>query len=259
MFYLGIDVSKAKLNCYLLFDEETVKDKVFANTTCGLNHLITWLAKNHAQHNHLHAVIEATGIYHELAANTLYEAGIGVSVANPAHVKYFCKGIAVRTKTDRVDSQLLARYGSLVKPSAWKPTPIEARTLQDLLMRHDAIMQDLQREKNQQEKTKIRATPELIIQSIADSIDFLCDQPNKIQNEINDHIDRHSGLKNDLKLLRSIPAVGIQTSMQMLAILHVNSFNTAEQVAAYLGVVPVEHRSGTSVLGRPKLSKAGPA
>uniref|UniRef100_UPI001B80A544 transposase n=1 Tax=Desulfobulbus elongatus TaxID=53332 RepID=UPI001B80A544 len=61
-----------------------------------------------------------------------------------------------------------------------------------------------------------------------------------------------------LGMLTSIPAVGRQTGSNLLAIIHTHHFNSAEQLAAYLGLVPVERQSGSSVLGRVRLSKAGP-
>jgi len=79
----------------------------------------------------------------------------------------------------------------------------------------------------------------------------------RIERLISDHIDRHPGLKNDLKLLESIDGVGKQIGLNMLAVLRGNEFTSAEQVAAYVGVAPVERRSGTSVHRRTKLSKMG--
>ncbi len=80
-----------------------------------------------------------------------------------------------------------------------------------------------------------------------------------LQQEINQHIDRHPNLKDDFDLLQSIPAVGPQVGGNLLSVMHSHHFATAEQLAAYLGVVPVERQSDSSVLGRAKLSKAGPA
>jgi transposase len=88
---------------------------------------------------------------------------------------------------------------------------------------------------------------------------FLNAQLTKLQTQINDHIDRYPGLKKDLDLLQSIPAIGPQSGMQLLAVMHTHQFNTAEQLSAYLGLVPIERQSGSSLLGRAKLSKAGPA
>jgi len=257
MFYLGIDVAKAKLDCCVLLDNGKRKTKVVANSKTGFAELLTWLHKQDL--SPVHAVMEGTGVYHEQAALALHDAGVIVSIANPAQVKDFGKGLAVRTKNDGVDSWVLARYGELLKPAAWMPPSLEARKLQALLSRRDAIATDLQRERNRLEKADATDTPAPVRESIQDGITFLVRQLEKLQREIDDHIDQNPDLKRDFKLLESIPAVGQQTASKMLSLMHVHRFERAEQLAAYLGLVPIERQSGSSLHGRPRLSKAGPA
>lgn len=261
MFFIGIDVSKAKLDCSLLLDVASSKRraKSVANSKTGITDLLIWCAKQHVACHELHAIMEGTGVYHEQAALALSDAGVTVSIVNPAQVKDFGRSLGVRTKTDGVDSLVLARYGALLKPRAWTPPAQEARTLQALLSRREAIAQDLQRERNRLEKADATDTPPLIRQSLVDSMTFLENQLAKLQQEIDDHINKHPGLKADRDLLTSIPAVGPQVSNHLLSVIHNHDFQSAEQFAAYLGLVPVERQSGTSIQGRPRLSKAGPA
>lgn len=261
MFFMGIDVSKAKLDCCLLLDilSNKRRAKSVANTKIGIGDLLAWCTKQQVPVHELHAILEGTGVYHEQAALVLSDAGATVSIVNPAQVKDFGRSLGVRTKTDGVDSFVLARYGALLKPRAWTPPAQEARTLQALLSRREAIAQDLQRERNRLEKADATDTPPLIRQSLVDSITFLEKQLAKLQQEIDDHINQHPGLKADRDLLTSIPAVGPQVSHHLLSVIHNHDFQSAEQLAAYLGLVPVERQSGTSVQGRPRLSKAGPA
>jgi len=261
MFYLGMDVAKAKLDCCLLLDDASGKrkTKVISNNKSGIADLLTWIGKQQITPNALHVIMEGTGVYHEQAALALADAGVTVSIVNPAQVKDFGKGLAIRTKTDGMDSFVLARYGTLLKPAAWTPPAPEARILQALIARRDAVSQDLQRERNRREKADATDTPARIQQSISDSIEFMSGQLAQLQREIDRHIDRHPGLKEDLSLLQSIPAVGPQVGSNLLAVMHSHNFRSAEQLAAYLGLVPVERQSGSSVLGRARLSKAGPA
>jgi len=261
MLFLGIDVSKAKLDCSLLLDVASGKRraKTVANSQAGVSELLTWCAKHHAPSHELHAILEGTGVYHEKAALALADAGVTVSIVNPAQIKDFGRSLGVRTKTDGVDSWVLARYGALLQPRPWTPPAQEARVLQALLSRREAIAQDLQRERNRLEKAEATETPSIIRHSLLDSIAFLEQQRAKLQQDINDHINKHPDLKADRDLLTSIPAVGPQVGNQVLAVMHNHHFQSAEQLAAYLGLVPVERQSGTSILGRPRLSKAGPA
>ena len=261
MHYLGIDVAKAKLDCCLLLELSSCKRKTksFSNNDSGFTELVHWLDKQRISASDTHAVMEGTGVYHERAAIALHDAGMQVSIINPAQARDFAKGLAIRSKTDGLDSLVLARYGALVQPTIWMPPTPQARALQALLSRVDAVHQDLLREKNRQEKADATDTPELIRQSLADSIMFLQTQLKKLRQDIDDHINRHPELRDDAALLITIPGVGIKTSQHLLSVIHLHHFHTAERLAAYLGVVPIQRQSGSSVLGRPKLSKTGPS
>lgn len=260
MQYLGIDVAKAKLDCALL-DPLTAKrkTKVVTNDPSGFKLLAEWLGKQGVAWHEVHAVLEATGVYHEQAALWLADSGATVSIANPAQVKDFARGLAVRTKTDGVDSVVLARYGLLVNPQPWQAPPPEVRALKALLTRLAALEADLRRELNRREKATVSGAPALVQQSLDTHLAVLGQEIARLHAAIDDHIDRHPTLKADRERLLTIPAVGEKTANRMLAVLHSRKFSSAEQVAAFLGLVPVEHQSGSSVQKRPRLSKNGDA
>jgi transposase len=239
MFFMGIDVSKAKLDCSLLLDVTSGKrkTKTVTNSKAGGSDLLAWCVKQAIIVTDLHAIMEGTGVYHEQAALALFDADAIVSIVNPAQAKDFGKGLGVRTKTDGIDSLVLAKYGALLSPQPWSPPTQEARELQALLSRRDtlwgtrAIAQDLQRERNRLEKTETTELPPLIQQSILDTIAFLEQQLEKLQRNIDQHIGKHPSLKKDRDLLTSIPAVGPQVGNHMLAVLHTHPFRSAEQFA----------------------------
>jgi len=260
MKYLGVDVSKDKLDCCLLRDAADTKrkTKVVANNPSGLATLLGFVEKEGILPDELHVIMEGTGVYHQLAAETLCDAGMTVSIANPAQVKDFGRGMAVRTKNDTKDSFVLARYGALLKPAPWVPPSPAARQLQAYIAREDAIKKDIQRELNRKETSVVARAPEDVLASIDETIGFLDAQLTAIREKIAAHIDKHPDLKDDFKLLTSIPGVGPETGQHMLSVMHTHQFHSAEQMAAYLGLVPVERQSGTSLHARPKLSKAGP-
>lgn len=258
MFYLGVDVSKAKLDCMLLDSSSgKVKSKSLANTPAGFDQLIQWLGKQNAPEPHV--VMEPTGVYHEGAALALADAGLIVSLINPAQLRAFAQGLGFRTKTDKEDSMVLARFGATQKPAPWQPPSPSARRLKALLARRDAISDDLQRERNRQEATDFGNAPEEVRNSIAQSIAFLETELKRLEKMIADHIDNDPDLRNKRDLLESIPGVGKRVSGHMTALFAGRTFERAEQLAAYLGLVPVQWESGSSVRGRPRMSKAGPA
>ena len=130
MLVIGIDVAKAKLDVCVLLDERK-RAKVVANSNAGVIQLLAWLQQHWPEQplSQMHAVLEGTGVYHESAACALFDVGVHVSIVNPAQVRDFAKGLGIRTKTDGVDSQVLARYGALVQPAPWTPPPAHVRTL----------------------------------------------------------------------------------------------------------------------------------
>jgi transposase len=258
MFYLGVDVAKAKLDCMLLDTTNGKrKAKVVSNTSAGFAQLLQWLDKQKAAQPHV--VMEPTGVYHEAAALALTDAGLPLSLVNPAQLRQFAHGLGVKTKTDKADSAVLARYGETQKPELWQAPSKAVRRLKALLARRDAVADDLLRERNRQEASEFGQAPEAVKQSIAQSIAFLEAELKRLETMIQEHIDSDPNLRNKKELLESILGVGERVSSHMTALFAARAFDRAEQLAAYLGLVPVQWESGSSVRGRPRMSKAGPA
>lgn len=260
MFYVGIDVSKKKLDTCLLVDGESGKRKTksLPNGISSAETLMSWLTLQKCNLKQVHIIVEATGIYHEHLVYGLHQAGILVSVINPYRIREFAKGMGIITKNDHVDAYVLACYGSLKQPEGWEPPPEEVRKLRALLRHRDTLLGDkLQTENRLSTLSSTQATPE-VVESLNAILQNLKDELAKIERLISNHIDKHPGLKDDLALLTSIDGVGPQVGLNMLTVLRSHDFENAPQAAAYLGVIPVEHRSGTSVNGRARLSKVGP-
>lgn len=260
-FFVGCDVSKKKLDLALLVSTEPLKlrSKVVENNQPGWMALIDWACRQvHCTPAELQVVMEATGAYHEAAAYALTQAGVRVSVVNPAQVRDFAKGLAMRSKTDAADRAVLARYGAVVKPPLWQAPPAQIVELKGLLGRLQVIEEELARENNRLEKAQVSVTAQVVLDSLHKNLAFLKQQKRELEQRINDHIDGHPQLKHDRELLESIPAIGPKTACRMLCVLHSRPFRSAASFAAYLGLVPVQHQSGTSVYKPPRMSKAGP-
>ena len=269
MHYIGCDVSKQKLDFCLLIQNEDDRDpstlrsrsktKTVANTIVGIQHFLSWLEKNDvADASSIHVAMEGTGVYHEVAAHELTRLGVVVSVCNPAQTKNFGKGLGIQNKNDSIDSYVLACFCEKVRPRQWQPASPEAYTLRMYIARLDALTGDLVRERNRAEKAAATHTPEDVLSSINDGIAFLKMQTASLQKNIDAHIARHETLQQDMSLLTSIPAIGNRVGAAMLALLHRYSFDSADQVAAYIGVVPVMRQSGTSLAAKSKMSQQGP-
>jgi len=260
MITIGIDVSKAKIDCLWLRDVVTgkVKSKVFKNTTEGHSALLQWAINNaHVESDEIHFIMEATGIYHESLAYALYEAGANVSVVNPAQISNYAKSFGIRSKTDKKDSLVIARFGATQQPRFWQPEPHEIRTLKALISRYEAVCQDIQREENRLEKMTVSPVSDEVIISIETILTQLKTEKKRLEDLINRHLNQHPNLKEDRALLESIPGVGPIVSRLMISVIRSREFVAAPQCAAFLGLVPIQHESGSSVRGKSRLSKTG--
>ncbi len=259
---IGIDVSKAKIDCAWLRDLETgkVKTKVLKNNAAGFQSLINWAEVN-TQHplSSIRFVMEATGIYHEALAYALHATGAEVCVVNPAYIHNYAKSLGTRSKTDKKDSVTIARFGATHGLEVWQPEADEIRHLKALIARHEAIEKDLQRENNRLEKAEITQVSIEVISSINTVIKELTKEKDRIRKLIDEHIDQHPTLKQDAILLKSIPGVGPVIAQRMIALIHSRKFISAKQCSAFIGLNPVMRESGTSVRGRAHLSKMGDA
>lgn len=255
MYQLGIDVSKNTLDLCLLREgiKGRIKTRKLKNTADAAKVVAEWLKKQSCELGEVHIIMEATGVYHEPLAYGLHFAGARISLANPHRTREFARGMNILTKNDKVDAWMLACYGSLKEPEAWTPPPESVRYLRALLRRRDALVADSTREKNRLEKSVFTDSPDAVRASIENMLQELSNEIEHLDVLIQEHIKTHPELNQDFRLLTSIKSVGYLLGLNMLAILKSHSFESAEQAAAFLGVVPVERRSGTSVKGKPKL------
>jgi transposase len=134
---LGIDIAKQKLDVALLVDGKT-KHKTCKNSVEGFETLMLWLEKQGIKK--VHACLEATGNYGEDLAIYLHEAGHTISIVNPARIKGFAQSELIRTKTDKLDAGIIARFCLAMKPDPWIPPPPEIRFLRALVRRVDSLI-----------------------------------------------------------------------------------------------------------------------
>lgn len=249
---LGIDVAKQKFNVTLLLPSGVRRRKACANSATGFAELATWL-RRHGAH-HVHAALEATSTYGDALATVLYDAGHRVSVLNPAVIHHYAKSRLTRAKTDRVDADLIAEYTAKERPALWMPAPREIRELQALVRRLDTLLGMQADERNRADTAQTPA----VAASIAAVLTQLEEQIRAVRAEIRRHMDQHPPLRTRRDLLTSIPGIGDTTAALLLAELFTKTFASARQAAAFAGVVPRPHDSGTQH-GRRVMCKLGSA
>jgi len=249
---LGIDIAKAKFAVALLTADGKVRHKTCANTPAGYADLAAWLQRQRV--TRVHACLEATGTYGDAVATWLHDAGHVVSVVNPAIIHAYARTQLTRSKTDRIDAELIARFTATQQPSAWTPPAPEIRQLQALVRRLDALQGMRTQELNRLEAGVVVADVRASIEAVLANLDA---QIAHVKQLIRDHLDQHPGLRAQRELLTSIPGIGETTAAVLIAELFDKSYASARQAAAFAGLVPRIVQSGT-LRGRSRLSKIGP-
>lgn len=256
VYVVGIDVSKRKLDLALLLNGK-IKSKVFENTPAGHRALQHWLTERGAMPASTHICMESTGPYSEPVALTLADAGWTVSVVNPLRIKGFGQSELSRNKTDAIDAALIARFCVALNPEPWTPPPVHFRKLRALVDRLQALKDMQQQERNRLEASVVEPAVN-VVASLANHLDWLAEEIELLERDIDDHLDNHPDLRQDVELMTSIPGIGDKTAAKVLAYIgDVRRFASAKALAAFVGVAPRIRQSGSSVRGRSSLGRSG--
>ncbi len=249
---VGIDVAKAKLDVALKQPAGKCRTKVVANSPAGFEELRSWLAKHGV--TCAHVCMEATGVYWERVAEDLADHGFAVSVINPAQIKAFAGACGVRTKTDAVDAKLIAEFCGSQAPALWQPASKNVRRLRALVGRRQALVELRTQELN---RLEVAAT-DAVRRSIEQMLSTLDQQIAEIERQIAKDVDDDPTLRQQRDLLASIPGVGDKTIATILS--HYGGelrFEKTRQAIAFAGLDTQLHESGSSVRGKPRMSKKG--
>ena len=249
---VGVDVSKKKLDVALLREGGKYRDKVIANTRRGFEELLAWLAKHGVTRARI--CMEATGAYWEELAEFLADAGFEVSVVNPVLVRKYSESLGERSKTDRIDARVIARFCAERCPERWQAPSKAVRGLRALVRRREALVELRTEELNRRDS----ASEPRVLESIDRVLAHLDEQIAQIEKQIHDHIDRDPTLKEQRALLQTIPGIGKVVSGMLLSYYGGElRFGTSKQAVAFAGLDTSWRESGTSLRGKPRLSKKG--
>jgi transposase len=178
-----------------------------------------------------------------------------VSIVDPARIKGFAQSELIRTKTDKIDAGIIARFCLAMKPDAWIPPTPEIRSLRALVRRVDSLI-----DMRSQEKNRISTAHESVIVLIKQHVSYLDQEIERIRKQIADLIGRNPHLKQKKDLLDSIPGLGKATIPHLLAELdNLDKFTHFREMVAFIGLAPRETISGSSIKGKPRLCKIGHA
>lgn len=255
-FSLGVDVGKEALELALLDRDGPIAKTSVSNDGEGRKSLRSWLDEWGAVPKTTRMCMEASGGYEEAIATCLHESGYCVSVVNPRRLKGYADSQLRRSKTDPADATLIARFCAREEPRPWEPPTAAESRLQELTRARQTLKKEKTRTENRLDETEdetVREAYEDLLEEIGEKIDAL-------EEEIEEHVGDSPDLNDQCSLLDTIPGVGLQTAAIVVSELgSAERFESARQAAAYAGLVPSHHRSGTSIRGESKMSKVGNA
>lgn len=229
---VGIDVSKARLDCFVTSGES----KSVNNDDAGIGELGVWLQALSVER----IVVEATGGYEAAVVAILGAAKLPIVVINPRQARDFAKAIGRRAKTDAIDAQVLALFAEAVKPEIRPLKDEQTLALDALLERRRQILQMLtaERQRLAQAKGPIRT-------DIKQHIAYLVKRLKDSQGDLDALIRQSPVWRERESLLTAVQGVGRQTLVSLCAWLPELGRLKRKPIAALVGVAPFNCDSGT--------------
>lgn len=261
---VGIDVAQKELVVCLgkMYDDwtpELVSHKTFPNTCKGFTSLIEWVKKLTDAAVPVRYVMEATGVYHELFAYYLDEQSLEVSIILPNKISNYARTLEIKTVTDKTASEAIAMFGLERKLDQWHRPGRLYKQLKQLTRERCQLVDERTVLKNQLHAEKTEAEPnKQSMERIKKRIALLDKQEKEIKQELAKLIKTDEEMQQLVMLICTIPGVGLLTAAAVLG--ETNGFDlirNKRQLTSYAGLDVKEKTSGTSVKGKPSISKKG--
>ena len=234
--YVGIDVAKAQVDVAIRPTDDRWE---VSHDETGVRQLVSRLKTLEP----VMVLLEASGGLEVPLVAALAAEAVPVVVVNPRHVRDFARATGKLAKTDALDAAVLAHFALAVRPPVRPLRDVETQALNSLAARRHQVMTMLISEKNRLSAATIAVRPRIDahIAWLEQELDDLDDLDEGLRQTL-----RHSPVwreKDDL--LRTVPGVGEQLSLTLLAYLPELGTLDRRQVAALVGVAPFNRDSGT--------------
>jgi transposase len=231
--FIGIDVSKGTLDAAAYTSGKKWRA---SNDDAGIDKLVKAI-------NNLTpalVVMEATGGYETQMAYALYRSGTPTAVVNPREVRDFAKATKKLAKTDTIDAQVLAHFAAVIKPEPRPMSDEQAQELEAIIARRRQVIDMLIAERN-----RLHTARKPVREAIESHIEYLKKELNQIDSELRKRIEESPVQREKYNLLQSVPGVGPNLSATLLIELPELGTLNRRQIAALVGVAPLNHDSGS--------------
>jgi len=261
---LGIDVAQKELVICLGKMSEGLQVELyarnsFANNEAGFKLMLQWVKKLTEAAVPLSYVMEATGVYHEQLAYFLTGLGLDVFIVMPNKINHYIRSLNVKTVTDKTAAEAIARFGLGRAMDKWQqPSPL-LKKIKQLTRERSQIIEERSVAKSQLHAQGAGYEPnKSSLRRVKQRIALLDKQVLEITAEITALVKSEEKVASAVKLLSSI--TGISTLTAAIVLAETNGFDlikNRKQLASYAGLDVTEKQSGTSVKGKPRISKKG--
>jgi transposase len=229
---VGIDVSKAKLDVACRPSGERFE---VSNDDAGHQELRKRLKKFKPQL----IVLEATGGYERAAVQAMLEAKLPAVAVNPRQVRQFAQAIGRLAKTDSIDAEVLAHFGETTRPEVRPLADESQRKLEALVTRRRQLI-DMRAGEAKRKET----APRMVHPNIDTVIEFLTEQIDDVDKDLDKLIRSTPAWRENDDLLKSVPGVGRVLSATLSALVPELGKLDRKQIAALIGVAPLNNDSG---------------
>jgi len=233
---IGIDVSKAKLDIFMLPKEEYLS---LSNDKSGFKDLKKVISKLENKR----ILLESTGCYHINVQRFLIEHGYPVYTINPKLIRDYAKSCGKLAKTDKLDAKMIARYGETHDIRETNEIDLDLERFRMLETRREQIISTISQEKTRKEKSSF-LEDKSICKYIDKTILFLEKQLEEIDSELEAIITNNNQLKDKYDRIMAVEGVGKATTYVLLAHLPELGKLSKREIAALIGLAPMNCDSG---------------
>ena len=231
--FVGIDVSKDRLDVHVRPTDETF---AVARDGEGLAALIERLATLDPDL----VVMEATGGFEQTVAAAVVAAELPLAVVNPRQIRDFARATGQLAKTDALDAKAIATFAEKIRPEV-RPVPDEqARALGELVARRRQLIEMMIAERNRRRQLTSRR----LLKGVDRVLAMLQKELSALESELADGIRGTPAWRERDELLQSVPGIGDVVARTLIADLPELGRLDRKQIAALVGVAPLNRDSG---------------